>query len=223
MRQITIVNQSPLVSPADLAAAVAALQIQVARDFAQAWGISCQLQASTDPKAPGEKIFLLDTSDQVGALGYHELGNDHAPVGFVFVKTTLAAGDRWQATLSHELLEQLLDPDANVAAVVVFKGRQTAMAYEACDAVENDEYQINGVPVSNFLLPGWFVPGFAGKVDFMGTLKAPLTLSRGGYVAYTRDLRSWQQIFAEHTPDHQRKTEPFSRRHRRFQNLKKRK
>lgn len=220
MRQITIVNQSPLVSPADLAVAVAALQIQVTRDFAPAWGISAQLQASTDPKAPGEKIFLLDTSDQVGALGYHELGADHAPVGFVFVKTTIDAGDHWQATLSHELLEQLLDPDANAAAIVVWKGRQTAMAYEACDAVENDEYLLSGVPVSNFLLPGWFAPGFRGPVDFMGTLRAPLTLSHGGYVAYTRDLRTWQQTFAGHCPEHQRKTEPFSRRHRRFHQLK---
>lgn len=222
MRTITIVNQSPLVSPADLNAACSALQVQVSRDFAQSWGIGCQVQPAT-VSLPGEKIFLLDTSDQVGALGYHELGSDHAPVGFVFVKTTLAAGDKWQATLSHELLEQLLDPDASAVSVCIFKGRPTGMAYEACDAVENDEYQINGVPVSNFLLPGWFAPGFKGAVDFMGTLKAPLTLSRGGYVAYTRDLRTWQQVFAEHSPPHQRKVEPFSRRHRRFQSTKKRK
>jgi hypothetical protein len=215
MRTITIVNQSSMVSPADLAAAVVALQLQVSQHFAAAWGIDCNLQSSTDPNVAGEKIFLLDTIDQADALGYHTLDNTDAPVGFVAVKTTEDAGDHWQSTLSHELLEQLLDPDASCVAVVSFQGKATGMAYEACDAVENDEYEINGVPVSNFLLPKWFDSGAKGPFDYMGKLAASLTMSAGGYVAFTTTLKTWRQVFAKKCPDHQRAVTHLSRRHRR--------
>lgn len=217
MRTIKISNQSSLVSPPELQACVLALQQQVTRDFAPRWNTDCQLVIAGKPNVGDEVIFLMDDADQAGALGYHTLQHN-APVGFVFVKTTLQAGDAWQATLSHELLEQLVDPWVNAAAVARWSGRAAALAMEVADPVENDEYVINGVRVSNFVLPTWFLTGLPpGPVDFLGKLSFSLTLRPGGYQSYSFDLRSWRQSFGSQAPHHQRWPGVFSRRCRRVQ------
>lgn len=223
MRTITIVNQSSVVSGADFASAVAACQRQVNEHFGPAWGgLSAQLIAATavSPQAPhdvaGECIYVLDDSDQQGALGYHALTPGDAPIGYCFAKTSLDAGDPWQTTLSHELLEQMADPYIDTCVEVelpqagsrggvfgLFGHRQGQLAlvmYEVADPVENDTYSIDGVPMSNFVLPAWFqspnTPGVAGPFDYLGKLTAPLTLTPGGYISYATRLGAWQQLNA---------------------------
>ncbi len=220
MRTIQIINQSTVVNDADFQAAVAACQRQANEHFAPAWGgLAVALQTITADIAkplvyetpstgttsvnPGaETIYILDDADQQGVLGYHELSAD-VPVGFVFAKTTAADDQAWQVTLSHELLEQLADPYCATCAVVAFgpgSGRHghvsnAAVEYEVCDPVENDQYMIDGVPVSNFVLPAWFQPatGAVGPYDYLQKLHAPLTMTAGGYIGYTTDLKSWKQ------------------------------
>jgi hypothetical protein len=58
------------------------------------------------------------------------------------------------------------------------------LAREACDPVEGDSYEIDGVAVSNFVTPEYFgepsrrpVPSY----DAMGLVTAPLTMRPGGY------------------------------------------
>lgn len=204
MRTIVVINQSTVVPQPEFEAAVVAVQKQILEHFAPSWaGLSAELcieagQPGT-PQAPGaETIYVLDDSDQQDALGYHEIARGDVPVGFVFAKTSKDAGDPWQTTLSHEVLEQLADPFTSTCAVVPFQGRPAAIEYEVADPVENDTYLIDGVPVSNFVLPAWFQdPSVAkGPFDYLRKLTAPLTLTPGGYVAYTRNLRSWQEVDA---------------------------
>ncbi len=213
MRQVSLINQSTVVPAADFSAAVAALQVQLDRDFVPAWGISATLGANGSTP---ERIYVLDDSDQADALGYHTLDNANAPVGFVFARTDLQVGEHWQSTLSHELMEQLADPYCNLSAEGSYRGRAAVFAYEVADPVENDEYQINGVPVSNFVLPTWFEQGYAGKVDYLGRLSAAFTLSPGGYISYQTRLGAWQQWFGSRTPKRQTWPTRYSRRHRRL-------
>jgi len=223
-RVIHLINQSTVVSAADFAAAAAALQRQVNEHFAPLWsGLGCELVIDSAP--PGqpvtptvETIFVLDNSDQAGALGYHTLTQGDLPVGFCFAKTSLADNSPWQVTLSHELLEQLADPYVQTAVVVAsFKGKPAALAYETGDPVEADSYQIDGVAVSNFVTPAWFQdsapPGT--KLDYLGKLTAPLTLTPGGYVAYTTDLTNWQQYMSRGVRASKQRVCPWSRRGKR--------
>lgn len=225
MRTITIVNQSTVVTPDDFVLAVSAIQKQISRDFEPAWGIGAVLAVSVDDVAT-ERIYLLDNSDQADALGYHEEIGD-VPVGFVFAKTDLDAGQSWTATLSHEVLEQLADPLINLGALGAY-GMDSAgnpvpawFTLEVCDACENDECQIDGVTVSNFLLPAWFeqedpaeVP--PGPFDFMGTLSAPFSMSPGGYVSYQTTVGVWQQAFGAKPLANQMTPNRHSRRARRI-------
>lgn len=202
MRPIAIVNQSTVVSLSDVSAAVAALQIQLDRDFSPAWGIWARLGVND---GAAERILVLDDTNQADALGYHTI-----------TQQDVQDGEAWPATLSHELLEQLCDPLTNLAAEGSYQGKAAVFAFEVCDPVENDEYQINGIPVSNFVLPSWFQEGYTGRVDHLGRLSKSFTLSPGGYISYQTRLGSWQQWFGERTPHRQRWPGRYCRRQHRL-------
>src|SRR5205085_12207621 len=78
MRTIAIRNQSTLVSSAELASAVIALQTQLDRDFAPAWGQSARLEINGGGP---EVIYLFDDTDAADALGYHTLSAGDVPIG----------------------------------------------------------------------------------------------------------------------------------------------
>jgi len=209
MRPITIVSQSTKVSPQDLAALVRALQDQCDKHFSPAWGVYAKLSAiAADPAVPydpkgQEVIRLLDHSDQAGALGYHTDLPSGVPEGFAFVLDTVNDGLPWQPTVSHELLEQLLDPWCSLCVPAKLPGafgkdtgKVAVVALEDADPVEDDVYSIDGVPVSNFVLPAWFTAA-GTRYDFLGKLHAPLTLTPGGYISYSTTLGSWKQITAK--------------------------
>jgi hypothetical protein len=110
---IALVNQSTVVTDSEVKKAAAAIQIQIDRDFGPVWNTYAKLQVVTDQKAipPGAWVmYLLDTSDQVGALGYHDITDDGAPIGKMFCKDDQKYGLAWTVTLSHEILEILIDP-----------------------------------------------------------------------------------------------------------------
>jgi hypothetical protein len=215
VRTIYLVNKSTLLSASDLNAAAGALAYQAQYHFAPWWGMSATTRVAVTVPLGAEAIYLTDTIEVADALGYHDLASGKTPVGFVAVKTTLDAGDKVSATLSHEFLEMLLDPWIYSTVNATWQSKAAALAQEACDPVENDEYQINGVWVSNFILPGWFMPGLT-HVDYMQTLKTALTLRPGGYQSYTTDLANWQQTFGDKPRAHQLTPEKYSRRHRRI-------
>ena len=54
---------------------------------------------------------------------------------------------------SHELAEMLVDPGINLWCAGP-KGRM--YAYEVCDAVEEEEFLVDGIPMCNFVYPAYF-------------------------------------------------------------------
>jgi len=202
--KIAIVNESTVLSDADVRKALPDLQTQIHRDFAPAWGIDADLQFID----PGQKIpngawvvGIFDTSDQANALGYHDVTNDGLPVGKVFAKSDLDAHLSWTVTASHELLEMLADPDINLTVFTLNEFNSARLiAYEVCDPCEADAdgYKIGHTLVSDFVFPSWFetfrAPGT--QFDFQKLIKKPLELRPGGYISFN-DISSgvaWQQI-----------------------------
>lgn len=205
MIDIDYPNLSTVVDDPEAAKAVAAFQKQVSDDFAPSWGIDARLHfiPTGERCAPGHwQMPILDNADQAGALGYHDLSSEGLPIGKIFAKTAITNGTPWQRTGSHETLEILGDPTINLT--VFIEELSLLVAYENSDAPEADEfgYDIDGVPVSDFVLPSWFetfwAPG-STQFDFKGHIDRPLKLLPGGYIgAYSiRDGNGWQQIMAE--------------------------
>ena len=203
MIQIAISNESTVIPDNDVLACLAALQIQVNRDFAPLWGISAQL--SFLPKGQstsGWQLIVFDTSDQADALGYHELTSTGQPLGKIFAKSDIQAGTSWTVTASHELLEMLVDPWINLTAESDGQdGSITLYAYECSDAVEADAlgYKIGDVLVSDFVLPAWFQPLVPGPYSFRKSVTAPFQLAPGGYISILQAGSGvgWQQVTAQ--------------------------
>ncbi len=211
MITIAILNQSTVLTDAQVATMVASLQTQVSRDFAPIWGIDAQLQfvgQGQQPAAGAWQLVVLDDSDQAGALGYHEV-QGVLPYGLAFAKSDIEDGLQPSVTVSHELLEMLLDPWIFSVVLLehgggtVFGNGGVMLAEEVCDAVEADNYgyQIDGVLVSDFVTPAWFgSPGT--QFDFCGHCTKAYQLLPGGYIG-VRHYRAgqWGQVTAQAAPD----------------------
>jgi hypothetical protein len=196
---IAVTNASTCLSDAQVEAVIPCLQCQVSLDFKAYWDIDCALilLPKKQPLTAGWwQIVLTDNPDQAGALGYHELTSQGTPLGKVFAGLDIQSGSSWTVTLSHELLEILVDPWINWCA----EGSDGKIyALEVCDAVEADElgYEIDGVMVSDFITPSWFEPTQADRVDFKRRLSKSMELARGGYVSVLDPAKGWTQITAE--------------------------
>ena len=209
---ISIMNASSVLTDDQVKKAVIALQTQLDRDFAPVWGLNASLQfldKTVTPPIHHWLLTVLDTSDQPGALGYHDLTDEGLPIAKIFAKDDIKYGLSWSVTLSHELMEMIVDP--YIANCVFAQSSNTTgilYAYEVCDPCESDElaYKINDILVSDFVYPSWFEgfrkPG-STKFDFMGSIDRPFHLAKGGYISQFivgPGSQGWDQITAARAP-----------------------
>jgi hypothetical protein len=202
---ISTVNLSNSVSDAEVQPVLRAINRQIEADFAPRWDLSAKLRLEArvgtqpernhPPQLRGDAVmYLWDSADVDGAIGYHEENNAGLPCGFVFTEVAAALGEPWSVTLSHEALELVGDANVNKLAAGPHPedpNRWVLHWYEMCDAVQAEQYEIDGVAVSNFVLPLYFTPGeqIAGRNDFLGTQHggtglASFGVNPGGYVGF---------------------------------------
>jgi hypothetical protein len=197
MIQISVINESTVLSDADLQVMIPAFQTQWNRDLAPIWDLdqaqfTCTANQQQPPASSWWLVFL-DDSDQAGALAYHDVTNVGLPLAKVFVKTIQADHASVSVAATHEICEMAVDPTINLAAQ---DSNGTFWAYEVCDPVEDAQYgyDINGVLVSDFITPAWF--GFknaAAPLDFQQHVANPFQVLTGGY-AQQFGPNGWQQI-----------------------------
>jgi hypothetical protein len=188
---VAIINNSTAVSDADVQNWVAAFQAAVDNDFGPAWDLPAQLtfvpsDGSVPVPAGAWSLFLLDNSDQQGALGYHGIDANGLPFAKAFVADDIAAGFSPTVTITHELFEMLVDPYIQLLAGDPTQG-QPVPVYEVGDPVEADAngYTRNGVLISDFATPAWFTSGgVPGPFDFTNQTSSPGQLTPGGYMSY---------------------------------------
>jgi hypothetical protein len=203
---IAILNDaSSGVSDADGQAWTEAIAHQVLNDFGPRWHNGGHFEyVPIGKKAPADAwvVALLDTSDQAGALGYHDLTPAGLPLGKVFAGTDRQYGGSISITLSHEVLEMLGDPWINLTAQA---DDGKFYAWEASDAVEDDSLGYpapNGVMVSAFVTPAWFGHG-AEPVSYpQGRVTKAFELAPGGYISVfdPSSGQGWQQVTAQRAP-----------------------
>jgi hypothetical protein len=197
---IACVNRATTSLGVDWKQLIAALDEYANGVFAPVWGTPAKIiDAGNGPDIPPKNwgMLFLDDADAQDALGYHDLTPDGLPLSKVFVKTTLNDGQKASVTAAHELAEMLVDPGIQMGAIG--PDGETWYAYEMADAVEREEFEVQGVAMSNFVYPAWFeafrAPGSA-KFDHLGTCKRPFELRPGGYMPVFRN-GTWTQIFGD--------------------------
>lgn len=202
---IVVINESTVLKDEQIIPVVAALQLQVTRDFAPIWNQDAEIIFSPDKtNLPTQwQLVVLDDSDQAEDLGYHELTAAGLPIGKVFAKSDLNSGTSWSVTMSHEVLEMLADPWINTC--IEFdapSGYADFYAMEVCDPCEADAYSytIGRIAVSDFVTPQWFMATAIGvQFDFGKRIVLPFQLLPGGYIGMYNmyNSKKWTQITAD--------------------------
>lgn len=202
---ISLINRSDIATDEEVQSVARAINRQIEGDFAPYWSFGARLRLEgaigTAPDAAaladmrGDAVlYLWDQPDVADALGYHAANFAGIPYGFVFTKLSSQMSEHWSTTLSHEALELLGDPQTNLLASgphPADRRRHVFHWFEMCDAVQAETYLIDGVAVSNFVLPAYFTPGEqeGARNDFLGRAYAGVTLrsfgvNPGGYVGF---------------------------------------
>src|SRR5436190_11860626 len=191
---IACINNATVPLGVNFKALVADLQKFVDSSFAPVWGTPAKLVRSDKFIAGAWAIVFLDNADVANALGYHDLTPDGLPLSKVFVQTTLAVKQKVSVTACHELAEMLVDPAMNLAAA---GPRNVFYAYETADAVEEIEFTIDGIAMSDFVYPAWFEafrkPGSA-QFDYAKKVRRPFQILAGGYMSVFKNGK-WTEIF----------------------------
>jgi hypothetical protein len=219
--EIAIVNQSSMVTNAQVEVMCQACQNQFTHDCAPAWGslaptVTFYAAANQVPKGSWI-VYIIDNDSQVaGALGYHNEQGDTIQA-FIMAQPILSNGGvvmvfdpknpsqyTVSGTLSHELMEMFGDRYVNTYCQGTNGGLFCA---ELADPVEQLSYgiEVNGtqIAVSNFVLPTYFDPQGTAKdapFDFLKQLNAPFTMATGGYMI-TATISNEGQITAQHQFD----------------------
>lgn len=200
---VAIVNdKSSGVADADVDVMVHAIADDILRTFGPIWHIGAHFEfVPTGKKPPADAwvVALLSTSDQAGALGYHDLTPAGLPLGKIFAATDRQYGQNVGVTLDHEVKEMLADPWIDLAAQ---SDDGKFYGWENCDAVEADALGypgFKGFTHSAFVTPAWFGHG-AGAVSYpQGRVTLPFELAPGGYISVFDPAsgQGWTQVTAQ--------------------------
>ncbi len=186
------------INPRLMAAAVAALNVQVTQHLPRCWStapaaIVRQLNKPEQIPPGVWPIFLVDSlPNDVGGLHYTSHFQPAAKV------VAVPHSDHWTIDASHEALEMLIDPSGNrlqaARAIQVVDGEirdcegELEYLLEICDACEGKQfaYRIRDISVSDFVTPDFYaddtVTGL--RYSYTGSVDAPRRILPGGYITW---------------------------------------
>jgi hypothetical protein len=181
---IVCVNEATEDLGVDFDRLIAALQKYLDKHFVPVWGTPARLVRGKKPRRGTWTLMFLDHQDSPKAkrekwVGLHHLEGD--PFAKVFVKSVRDSDEEVSVAASHELAEMLVDPGINLWCV---GPKGLLYAYEVCDAVEEVEFLVDGIPMCNFVYPTYFDRSRkprSAQFDHKKTLKRPFQLLPKGY------------------------------------------
>jgi len=248
---ISVFNKSNgAISDIKLQQVIRAINIQIEQDFEPYWSFGATLRleghtvsrksANAKPYNPldmrGDAIVYVWDKYDSDLDGMHDKDFRGVPYGVVFLDLSKELNEDWSVTLSHEALELVGDPQANLVVQgphPVQRDRDVFHWFEMCDAVQAQSYEINGIGVADFVLPLYFTRGaepgarnnFMGEVSREGAQPNKLksfSVTHGGYVGFF-DPHKGDNVTYEAPDDtlaQQRRAVKSGRAGRRFQRAK---
>ena len=193
---IVCVNKSKIGLGVDFDELITALQQFLDDCFVPVWGTPAKLVKARKPRPGSWTMIFLDNPDSPDAEGYHDITWRGMPLAKVFVKPTIEAKDLVSVTACHELCEMLIDP---MATLWCEGPRSTLWAYEVCDPVEEETFNIDGVAMSDFVFPAYFdtfrlKKPRSAQYDYLNMVKRPFQLLKGGYADIRHNRRTTEKF-----------------------------
>jgi len=159
-----------------------ALQIYLDDCFVPIWRTPAKLVKATKPRPGAWTMVFLDDADRPETFGRHDHTKNGLPLSRIFVKSTLEAGQSISLVASHELAEMMVDPALNLWC---FGPKDAFYVYEVCDPVEEEDFPIDGIAMSDFVYPSYF-EGFrkprSTQFDYLRKVDRPFAVLPGGYL-----------------------------------------
>ena len=211
---IAVINQSVSVADSDVASWTAAIARQVHEDLAPVWKTDAQVVFQSTPPSGAWICTLDDTGEaaNVSTVGVHFIQSDGKPGCVVHAGLIVSAGlGSVSQRLSHEILEMLVDPWLGNVSFAPAIGPNSATVYlrEVCDPVVNYTYTIDGVTVSDFTYPDFWLGGVlsqGAKLDQLGLSTLSLQPTAHSYMLVRfisssggiNSLDSWSYIWGSY-------------------------
>jgi hypothetical protein len=107
--------------------------------------------------------------------------------------------DEWTLTASHEVLEMLADPFGKAFMTgpsLQFEEGTVEYLIEVCDPCQDSSfgYTVDGVAVSDFVLPAYYNASGSGQYSFANHITEPRSVLDGGYVSWRDPVtENWTQ------------------------------
>lgn len=173
----------------EITSLIPAVQRQVTEHFEPVWGIGARLVFARGrvPRDAYQIVVYEQAKEEADKefIGYH-FSPEGYPVAGIFAREDMNTDGTISDTLSHEVMEMLVDPACNLYA-----RRSSAVGrperiyfYEVCDAVQCVQYKIDGVKVCNFVYPAWFEDNWepnSRRFDHRHCLDSPFQILPGCY------------------------------------------
>lgn len=203
---ISVINQTNgRVSDEDLQTVIRAINHQLEWDYRPQWGARALLRLEARVRGDAA-IYIVNGTQVDAAVESHERLHPDMPYGFVFPSLSESLDESWSVTFSHETIGLTSDPAVNllVAGPHPIEPERTVLYwYELGGAVQDESYLVQGVEVSNFLLPAYFFPGADGEArcDYLGRVHsgrtlAPFGVNPGGYVGFLDPLTGKAEVYS---------------------------
>jgi hypothetical protein len=179
---IACVNKAETPLGVDFGKLIRALQKYVDDHLAPVWGTPAKLVKARKPLPGAWLLIFLEIADKQHSkdLGYHKPFYKGQPIAKVFVGS-ICGKEEVSLVASHELAEMLVDPAGNLWAT----GRNNRLyAYEICDAVEEEKFEIDGVVMSDFVYPTYYEAyrkRNSVQFDHLKRITRPFQVLAGGY------------------------------------------
>lgn len=198
LQAICIQNNSTKITDDEMTSMISGLGMLVPT-FCNDWGLKT-IKISALPKT--EKvttqvcIYMQDAPDVSGVIGYHgqKAGNPYGKVfvnpvlnngGAVLYNSSVPNGITVAQCLSHEIFEMIID--LYCISWWAMPNGKTLVAGEVCDPVQGNIVRVvigsTTIGFSDWILPKWTdTQAKVGPFNYLNTLTAPYTMSKGGYM-----------------------------------------
>jgi hypothetical protein len=191
-----LIDVDGAIEPTRLREIAAAFERQANEHFAPKWGVTATVTAETQPGQHPLRIEIY--SDEHVPGGFHLGREDGEPWRpYAVVDRVSSREEReWTRIASHELLEMLADPWGNrhIQGPSPEPGGGTVeYLVEVGDPCNYESYELDGVCVSDFVLPHYYQGDAPGPYSHTGRVKAPHGVLEGGYVTFLNppDYTTW--------------------------------
>jgi hypothetical protein len=174
---------------------ITALQKYVDQFVAPVWGTPARLFKSRGFVKGAWALVFLERAHDRDTEGIHDLTPDGLPMAKVYVRTTLSNKDLVSVSASHELVEMLVDPSINL--MTSGPDSKTMYSYESADPVEEVTFDVDGIPLSDFVYPAYFETfhkPHSARFDHVNKIRKPFQILPGGYQQIFK-RGGWKEIY----------------------------